>query len=137
MYLKVSSSCYTNQQNYTDFLASLLTDRRETHKNKILLMILFIHLKRILVTLLKNIRQINHWHNNKRWQWQEDVPSTSHVKAPVLCTVVLWAWIHCHKKTSRYDKLYHTIWILIKTIWFSLYWRIKKIACTELTSKKW
>ena len=43
------------------------------------------------------ICQIDHWYNNKRWWQREGVPPTSHFKEPVLCTVVLWAWIHCHE----------------------------------------
>ena len=44
------------------------------------------------------IRQRDHWHDKTIRQQREGITPTSHLKALVLCTVVIWAWIHCHEK---------------------------------------
>ena len=84
--------------NHTDLLVSLLTYIKETKKHIIILM-MFVSIKRgYWWTYCNKTCQIDQWHYNMRWRWQKGVPPTSHLKAPVLCTLVLWAWIHCHKK---------------------------------------
>ena len=97
MYLKGSSSFYTNQQNHTDLLVSFLTDRRK--KISVWLYWWFFSLikRGYCWTYCSKIRHRYHRHKNKRWIWREGVPLTSHFKVPLLCTVVFWAWIHCHK----------------------------------------
>ena len=49
-------------------------------------------------TYSNNICQRYHWHENKRWLQIEGVPPLSHLKVPVLCTVMLWVWIRFHNK---------------------------------------
>ena len=132
IYIKGSSGCYNNKKNHMDLLVSFLTDIRETNNCWFYLFFSSSIKSGYLWTYCNKIRQRDHWHYKNRLRRREGATPTSHFKSPLLCTMVFWSWIHCHKKTSRYDKLYHIKLIWTKTIWYSLAWRIDKIGFSEL-----